>query len=171
MKIGRRTVLRGLAVPLAWTLGIGSAKAFWRRDVDVLVVGAGGAGLAAGVAAAQEGASVLVLEKEAAIGGNTLRASGLFNAADPKRQGPMGVRDSVEWHAEQTLESGGGRNDPERRPPGAPNGRAGTSPSCRGGLPTSARSRENCSSRAAKSEPKRPYGISSRTNGAASRAS
>ena len=104
MKIGRRTVLRGLALPLAWTLEIGSAKAFWRRDVDVLVVGAGGAGLAAGVAAAQEGASVLVLEKEVAIGGNTLRASGLFNAADPKRQGPMGVRDSVEWHAEQTLD-------------------------------------------------------------------
>ena len=113
MKIGRRTVLRGLAVPLAWTLGIGSAKAFWRRDVDVLVVGAGGAGLAAGVAAAHEGASALGLVKVAAIGGTTLGAGGLVNGADPKRQGPMGVRDSVEWHAEQTLESGGGRNDPE----------------------------------------------------------
>ena len=113
MTIGRRTVLRGLAVPLAWTFGIGSARAFWRREVDVLVVGAGGAGLAAAVAAAEEGASVLVLEKEEAIGGNTLRASGLFNAADPERQGPMGVEDSVAWHAEQTIESGGGRNDPD----------------------------------------------------------
>ncbi len=113
MTIGRRTVLRGLAVPFVWTLGTGAAGAFWRREVDVLVVGAGGAGLAAAVAAAEEGASVLVLEKEAAIGGNTLRASGLFNAADPERQGPMGVKDSVAWHAEQTIESGGGRNDPD----------------------------------------------------------
>ena len=113
MTIGRRTVLRGLALPLAWTVGMGAARAFWRREVDVLVVGAGGAGLAAAVAAAEEGASVLVLEKEEAIGGNTLRASGLFNAADPERQGPMGVEDSVAWHAEQTLESGGGRNDPD----------------------------------------------------------
>ena len=45
MTIGRRTVLQGLALPFAWTFGMGSARAFWRREVDVLVVGAGGGGL------------------------------------------------------------------------------------------------------------------------------
>ena len=78
---------------------------------DVLVVGAGGAGLAAGLSALEAGVEVVILEKQAAIGGNTLIASGLFNAADPERQKAMGVRDSIDWHFEQTMVSGAGRND------------------------------------------------------------
>ena len=39
MTIGRRTVLQGLALPFAWTFGMGSARAFWRREFDVLVEG------------------------------------------------------------------------------------------------------------------------------------
>lgn len=79
---------------------------------DVVVVGSGGAGLSAALSAAEEGASVLLIEKTAVLGGNTLRASGLFNAADPERQRPMGIVDSVDWHYEQTMASGAGRNDP-----------------------------------------------------------
>lgn len=79
---------------------------------DVVVVGSGGAGLSAALSAAEEGASVLLIEKTAVLGGNTLRASGLFNAADPERQRPMGIVDSVDWHYEQTMASGAGRNAP-----------------------------------------------------------
>lgn len=79
---------------------------------NVVVVGSGGAGLSAALSAAEEGASVLLIEKTAVLGGNTLRASGLFNAADPERQRPMGIVDSVDWHYEQTMASGAGRNDP-----------------------------------------------------------
>lgn len=39
---------------------------------DVVIVGAGGAGVTAGAAAAQNGATVLIIEKEAEAGGNTL---------------------------------------------------------------------------------------------------
>lgn len=96
---------------------IGASRAGRSRPAkstyDVVVVGSGGAGLAAALSASEAGASVLLIEKSAVLGGNTLRASGLFNAADPERQKPMGIDDSVEWHFRQTMVSGDGRNDPD----------------------------------------------------------
>lgn len=56
---------------------------------DVVVLGGGGAGLTAAITAAQSGASVIVVEKAGALGGNTLIAGQGFNAADPKRQGAI----------------------------------------------------------------------------------
>lgn len=54
---------------------------------DLVIVGAGGAGLAAAVTAAQNGDhKVVILEKMPVIGGNTLRCASAFNAADPDRQ-------------------------------------------------------------------------------------
>lgn len=55
-------------------------------DVDVVIVGAGGAGMAAAASASAEGASVLVLEKAAAIGGNTKLGEGTYDSADPELQ-------------------------------------------------------------------------------------
>lgn len=66
------------------------------RSADVIVVGGGGAGLAAAARAAELGASVIVLEKTSAVGGNTLIASGYYAAVDPERQAPLGILDSVE---------------------------------------------------------------------------
>ena len=56
--------------------------------VDVLVVGGGGAGLSAALSAAQNGASVILVEKLSALGGNTLLCGGAFNTADPEGQAP-----------------------------------------------------------------------------------
>jgi len=56
------------------------------KSVDVVVVGGGGAGLAAAVSAAQSGAKVVLIEKASALGGNTIRAGGAYNAVDPARQ-------------------------------------------------------------------------------------
>ncbi len=53
---------------------------------DVVVVGGGGAGLASAVSAAENGAKVILIEKAAMLGGNTIRAGGPFNAVDPERQ-------------------------------------------------------------------------------------
>lgn len=55
-------------------------------SADIVVVGAGGAGLAAAVSASEQGASVIVLEKTVAVGGNTLRSGGWYNSADQERQ-------------------------------------------------------------------------------------
>lgn len=57
-----------------------------KKGTDVLVIGGGGAGLSAAVSAAQNGAKVVLIEKEAALGGNTVRAGGPYNAVDPERQ-------------------------------------------------------------------------------------
>lgn len=55
-------------------------------DTDVLVIGAGGAGLSAAVSATENGASVIVVEKMPMMGGNTLRSGGAFNSVDPEGQ-------------------------------------------------------------------------------------
>ena len=48
----------------------------WDLTVEVVVAGSGAAGWAAAIGAALGGASVLVLEKESAIGGTTAKAGG-----------------------------------------------------------------------------------------------
>lgn len=53
---------------------------------DVVVIGSGGAGMSAAAAALEEGASVIVLEKMATYGGNTIVAGSGFNCADYERQ-------------------------------------------------------------------------------------
>ena len=50
---------------------------------DVVIVGAGGAGMAAAAQATQNGNSVLVIEKNAEIGGNTLVSGGQFQSVMP----------------------------------------------------------------------------------------
>ena len=55
-------------------------------DTDVVIVGAGGAGLAAAVRSLQHDEKVVILEKYPQIGGNTSRAGGPMNAAEPDWQ-------------------------------------------------------------------------------------
>ena len=50
-------------------------------DCDIVVVGAGGAGMTAAITAADAGKSVIVLESQAMVGGNSVRATGGMNAA------------------------------------------------------------------------------------------
>lgn len=53
------------------------------KTVDVVVVGGGGAGIAAAAQAAQDGNTVLVIEKNAQIGGNTLVSGGQYQSVMP----------------------------------------------------------------------------------------
>ena len=50
-------------------------------EADVVIVGAGGAGMTAAITAANEGKSVVVVESQAMVGGNSVRATGGMNAA------------------------------------------------------------------------------------------
>ena len=49
-------------------------------DADVVIVGAGGAGMTAAITAAAEGKSVVILESQPMVGGNSVRATGGMNA-------------------------------------------------------------------------------------------
>lgn len=62
------------------------------KKADVVIVGAGGAGLAAAVSAKQAGASVIIVEKMPSVGGSTIISGGQYNAFDPGRQHKIQLR-------------------------------------------------------------------------------
>lgn len=63
---------------------------------DVVVVGGGAAGIGASANAKDAGASVLLLEKQSHLGGNTLLSGGLIYATGTSFQKDAGVEDSVD---------------------------------------------------------------------------
>ncbi|NKR45198.1 FAD-dependent oxidoreductase [Rhodococcus hoagii] len=63
---------------------------------DVVVIGGGGAGLAAAVSAAEQGASVLLFESQTELGGSTQLSAGLFTAAGTSVQRGLGIEDTAE---------------------------------------------------------------------------
>ena len=64
----------------------------------VVVIGAGGSGLAAAVAAAEAGAAVTVIEKAPEIGGTTALSVGSITAAGTRLQASAGIADSPDGH-------------------------------------------------------------------------
>ena len=67
-------------------------------EFDVIVVGGGGSGLAAAVSAAEQGCSVLLLEKQASLGGTTGIAVGSFTSSGTRLQAKAKIEDSAEEH-------------------------------------------------------------------------
>lgn len=71
-----------LAAALCAMFAVGATSQTWAAeyalDADVVVIGAGGAGMAASVKAAELGAKVILLEKNAFIGGGAAFAEGLY---------------------------------------------------------------------------------------------
>ncbi len=82
-------------------------------DTDVVVIGAGGAGMAAAISAKANGANVIVVEKMSMVGGNTLRASGGINAAGTPQQKAAGIVDSPELFYQDTMKGGYNKNNPD----------------------------------------------------------
>lgn len=79
---------------------------------DVVVIGAGGAGLTAAITAKQGGASVVILEKNGFAGGNTMVSGGGLNVAGSDLQQKKGIADSTEKFTEDTLKGGDNKNNP-----------------------------------------------------------
>ncbi len=79
---------------------------------DVVVIGAGGAGMAAAVTAHQAGKEVIVIEKSGKMGGNTILSGGALNAVDDGSETAIANKDSVENHYNQTYEGGDKEGNP-----------------------------------------------------------
>lgn len=71
-----------------------------KKQYNIIVVGGGGSGLAAAVSAAENGASVLVLEKQPQLGGTTGIAVGSFTANRTSLQSKVGIIDDPDIHEE-----------------------------------------------------------------------
>ncbi|NTW98570.1 MAG: FAD-binding protein [Geobacteraceae bacterium] len=83
--------IRSIATALIAILAFAApALADKELDTDVVIVGAGTSGLAAGVQALQGGAKVIILEKQAKVGGTGSFCEGVF-AAESKIQKRIGI--------------------------------------------------------------------------------
>ena len=80
-------------------------------DADVVVVGAGAAGLSAGLAAVQNGQSVIVLEKMGVVGGASAMAGAGTMATGSTWQKEDGYEDSPEQLVEDMMANGHNKND------------------------------------------------------------
>ena len=80
---------------------------------DVVVIGSGGAGLAAAIQASDRDTKVLIVEKMSSIGGNTIKASVGMNAAGTRFQTMKGIDDCKEKFYQESLKGGQGLNNPE----------------------------------------------------------
>lgn len=85
----------------------------WDVEVDLLVIGAGGCGLIAGLVAAQQGAQVLIVEKQDVAGGNTSLGQGMFPAVGSALQKHAAIDDSPELMTKDILEKNKFQSDPQ----------------------------------------------------------
>ena len=98
----------GLAGPGALAHGQGASGG----GTDVIVIGAGLAGLAAAITAADEVATVAVIDKHYKIGGSAMGAGGSFSAAGSRLQREKRIEDSPERHFDDANRIGKGKADP-----------------------------------------------------------
>ncbi len=120
MQSTRRSLLKSLVVGGLAAGGIGKAAAMptdrpakWDEVYDVVIVGAGGAGLAAAAHAAEQGLKVVLLEKLAFIGGSSMICGGGSTVAGSEHQKKLGIKDSKEQLYGDIMKVGGNLNDPK----------------------------------------------------------
>ena len=92
---GDAEVLKAKAVPAAAVESV--------YEADVVVVGAGAAGLSAAIAAQEAGANVLLLEKGGLTGGSTVRSGGKILAAGTPWQEKRGYTDNADMMYEYLM--------------------------------------------------------------------
>jgi fumarate reductase flavoprotein subunit len=82
-------------------------------SVDCLIIGAGAAGLVAALSAAEQGESVLVLERDAVPRGSTALSAGLIPAAGTRWQRALGIEDCPALFAVDIMRKADGEPDAE----------------------------------------------------------
>ncbi len=82
-----------------------------KEKYDIIIVGAGGAGMTAALEAKAKGMNPVIFEKMPVAGGNTVKASSGMNASETKFEKEQGIKDSNDLFYKETLEGGKGTND------------------------------------------------------------
>uniref|UniRef100_A0A914M3C1 fumarate reductase (NADH) n=1 Tax=Meloidogyne incognita TaxID=6306 RepID=A0A914M3C1_MELIC len=95
--------------PLDPAIALGKAP---KAHEPVVIVGGGLAGISAALEALRFGASVILVDKEADLGGNSAKASSGINGCDTPIQEKMGIKDSQLLFYSDTLAAGDRENDP-----------------------------------------------------------
>lgn len=121
MKLKRRSVFRALgatALGAAAVLGTTSSATASEKVVkevkaDVVIIGAGCAGLVAAIRAKDLGANVVLLEKMDRPNGNSIFALGTLAAWGTKRQKEDGITDTRDAFYNDMMKVSAGRADPE----------------------------------------------------------
>jgi flavocytochrome c len=85
----------------------------WDEASDIVVIGSGFAGLTAAIEAHHAGASVIILEKMKAPGGNSIISDGGISAAGTTLQKKFGIKDSPDLMVSDMLKAGMGLNYPD----------------------------------------------------------
>ena len=83
-----------LALTMMLSVSMVSAETL---ECDVVVVGGGGAGMSAALSAAENGAKVILIEKQGYLGGATMMSGGIVPAVGTKQQKEAGIEDNLEW--------------------------------------------------------------------------
>ncbi|HUW95717.1 MAG TPA: FAD-binding protein, partial [Anaerolineae bacterium] len=108
IKVSRRDFVKGAALGAGLLTGAGTLASCgtaaapaapgvpesWDHETDVVIVGYGGAGAAAAIAARDAGAEVIILEKREVPGGTTAICGGVYYAAGTSVQEENGIDDS-----------------------------------------------------------------------------
>lgn len=81
-------------------------------DTEIVIIGAGGAGMTAAIMAKQAGIDFVIIEKMPYAGGNTTKATGGMNASETHYQKEQGILDSNALFAADTMKGGHALNDP-----------------------------------------------------------
>jgi fumarate reductase flavoprotein subunit len=84
----------------------------WEVEADVVVVGAGGCGVTAALAAGERGASVLLVDRDHRPVANTARSGGMIPAAGTKLQRAAGIEETPEQFAADILAKNHRQSDP-----------------------------------------------------------
>ena len=91
--------------------GFGKKGPKWTESADVVVLGTGGAGLVAAIAAHDFGAKVVLLEKSASVGGTTAVSGGVVWVPNNPHMKEVGVADSRAEAATYIRTIAAGRSD------------------------------------------------------------
>lgn len=108
----KKVLSMALVLVMMLTMGIATCVAE-DASCDVVVIGGGGAGMTAAIKADAAGAKVILVEKEAAVGGNTKLGSSVYNAAESQLQKDAGIEGATVDAWVEKLVKGNPANNPD----------------------------------------------------------